>query len=125
MTEQRLTPGWYQWMDGELDHIGKRHYFRVVPSDPDHNENADMYQPLCGAKPKDADFVDDKPPFRDGECCKRCKKLLLYMPCLRRNQQCQPCAGSGNVPEKAYPSGVAVTTCSDCGGTGLIEGGRP
>ncbi|MFH1485100.1 MAG: hypothetical protein ABIH46_03430 [Chloroflexota bacterium] len=73
MTEQRLTPGWYQWMTDNGEQIGKRHYFRVVAND--------MYRPLCGAKPKDSRCVDNTPPFREDDQCKRCLKLLpLYMP---------------------------------------------
>lgn len=33
---------------------------------------------------------------------------------------CATCNGTGNVEERAYPPGQAVTTCSDCGSTGYI-----
>ena len=81
MTEQRLTPGWYQWITGDGDQIGKRHYFRVIPNTLNDVYGLDAYRPLCGAKPKDADSVDDAPPFREGDRCKRClKQLPLYSP---------------------------------------------
>ena len=81
MTEQRLTPGWFMWVTGEGDQLGKRHYFRVVPNTRNDVYGPDAYWPLCGAKPKEADCVDDAAPFREGDRCKRCLNLLpLYMP---------------------------------------------
>ncbi len=81
MTEQRLTPGWFMWCAGGGEQIGKRHYFRVVPGDPEVDDFDELYRPLCGAQPKDADSVDNLPPFREDERCRRCVKLLpLWTP---------------------------------------------
>ncbi len=85
MREQKLTPGWFSWCTGDGEQIGKRHYFRIVLGNPQVDDFEEAYKPLCGSKPKDAYAVDNLPPFREGEKCQRCVKLLpLYMP-RRRN----------------------------------------
>lgn len=35
-------------------------------------------------------------------------------------ERCPDCDGTGNVPERAYPPGMAVTTCDRCGGSGVV-----
>ena len=39
---------------------------------------------------------------------------------VRLTTPCSECRGDGNVEERAYPPGKAVTTCSVCHGTGRV-----
>ena len=44
---------------------------------------------------------------------------LMWL-CASYEKVCPGCKGTGNVPERAYPPGAAVTTCFRCAGTGRI-----
>ena len=63
----------------------------------------------------------DLPCSRLPSCKGGCKGRGWTPAILLPEEICPSCGGTGNVEERAYPPGVATSTCSECGGSGTSQ----